>query len=138
MTGVHRRRAAVTYARALNRNVLFASPGLRRDIPSVLHPDENVLLALPGVGGDFPDVMIATTTRFLVAAVAGPLRKAKIKREAPSYELTGVRYRPGAFTRVRVARTSGRDITMMPHRKVDAERFAHELDHLIRTGSLPT
>lgn len=42
-------RAAVTYAQALNRNTLFESPGLRRDIPRLLHPEEEVLLVLPGV-----------------------------------------------------------------------------------------
>ena len=131
-------RAAVTYASALNRNELFESPGLRRDIPALLRPEEEVLLVLPGVAGNFPNVMIATATRFLLASVAGPIKKAKIKREVVSSEVTGVRYRPGIFTRMRVARASKRDITMLPHRKVDAERFAHEFDQLIRTGSLPS
>lgn len=131
-------RAAVTYAQALNRNTLFESPGLRRDIPRLLHPEEEVLLVLPGVAGDFPNVLIVTATRLLLASVAGPLKKAKIKRAVRSSDVVGVRYRPGAFTRVRVARASGRDIAMMPHRKADAERFAHELEHLIRTGSLPS
>ncbi|MGP9538887.1 hypothetical protein ACT3SP_12805 [Brachybacterium sp. AOP43-C2-M15] len=131
-------RAAMTYATALNRNELFNSPGLRRDIPSLLHPEEEVLLVLPGVAGDFPDVMIATGARFLLAAVAGPLKKAKIKREVPAADVTGVRYRPGLFSKVRVAPASGREITMVPNRKVDAERFAQEFDHLIRTGSLPS
>lgn len=97
-----------------------------------------MLLVLPGVAGDFPNVMIVTATRFLLASVAGPLKKAKIKREATSSDLTGVRYRPGVFTRVRVGRSSSRDITMMPHRKADAERFTDELQHLIQTGSLPS
>lgn len=131
-------RAAATYASALNRNELFASPGLRRDIPHLLHPEEEVLLVLPGVAGDFPNVMIVTATRLLLASVAGPLKKAKTKREVPSSDLTGVRYRPGIFTRVRVARSSGCDITMMPHRKGDAERFTDEFEHLIQTGSLPS
>src|SRR5690625_1440715 len=131
-------RAAATYASALNRNELFESPGLRRDIPGLLRPAEEVLLVLPGVAGDFPNVMIVTATRFLLASVAGPLKKAKIKREVASFEVTGVRYRPGIFTRVRVARSSGRNITMVPNRKVDAERFAAELAHLIQTGSLPS
>lgn len=131
-------RAAMTYATALNRNELFESPGLRRDIPSLLHPEEEVLLVLPGVAGDFPDVMIATASRFLLASVAGPLKKAKLKREIPAAEVTGVRYRPGLFSRMRVSPASGREIAMVPNRKVDAERFAHEFSHLIRTGSLPS
>lgn len=131
-------RAAFTYASALNRNELFESPGLRRDVPSLLHPEEEVLLVLPGVAGDFPNVMIATATRFLLASVAGPLKRAKIQREVPSSEVESVRYRPGILSKVRVARTSGRDITMVPNRKVDAERFSHEFGHLIRTGSLPS
>ena len=65
----------MTYATALNRNELFESPGLRRDIPSLLDPEEEVLLVLPGVAGDFPDVMIASATRFLLASVAGPLKR---------------------------------------------------------------
>ena len=130
-------RAAMTYATALNRNELFESPGLRRDIPSLLHPEEEVLLVLPGVAGDFPDVMIATAQRFLLAAVAGPLKKAKIKHEVPAAEVADVQYRPGLFSRMKVATASGREIKMVPHRKVDAERFAREFDQLIRTGSLP-
>ena len=130
-------RAAMTYATALNRNELFESPGLRRDIPSLLHPEEEVLLVLPGVAGDFPDVMIATAQRFLLAAVAGPLKKAKIKHEVPAAEVADVQYRPGLFSRMKVATGSGREIKMVPHRKVDAERFAREFDQLIRTGSLP-
>ena len=73
----------MTYATALNRNELFESPGLRRAIPSLLDPEEDVLLVLPGVAGDFPDVMIASASRFLLASVAGPLRRSKIKREIP-------------------------------------------------------
>lgn len=130
-------RAASSYSAALNRNELFASPGLRRDIPSLLHPDEEVLLVLPGVAGDFPDVMIATVSRFLLATVAGPIRKAKVKRDVPATEIIGVRYRPGAFTRVHVETARGRNVRMMPARKVDAERFSVELDHLARTGRLP-
>lgn len=131
-------RAAMSYATALNRNELFESPGLRRDVPALLHPEEGVLLVLPGVAGDFPDVMIATASRFLLASVAGPLKKAKVKREIPAAEVTGVQYRAGVFSRMRVSPAAGRDITMMPHRKADAERFAHEFAHLIRTGSLPS
>lgn len=130
-------RAAMTYATALNRNELFESPGLRRDIPALLHPEEEVLLVLPGVAGDFPDVMIATARRVLLTAVAGPLRKAKITHEVPAAEVSNVQYRPGLFSRVRVATSGGREITMVPNLKPDAERFAREFDHLIRTGSLP-
>lgn len=131
-------RATITYASALNRNELFESPGLRRDIPSLLHPEEEVLLVLPGVAADFPNVMIVTANRFILASVAGPFKKTKIKREVDSLEVTDVRYRPGILTRVRVARVSNRDITMLPNRKVDAERFTHEFNHLIQTGSLPS
>jgi hypothetical protein len=130
-------RAAMTYATALNRNELFESPGLRRDIPALLHLEEEVLLVLPGVAGDFPDVMIATAARFLLASVAGPLKKSKIKREVPAAQVTGVAYRPGLLSRMRVTPAGGRDITMVPNRRADAERFAHEFDHLIRTGTLP-
>lgn len=130
-------RAAMSYATALNRNELFESPGLRRDIPALLHPEEEVLLVLPGVAGDFPDVMIATAARFLLASVAGPMKKAKIKREVPAAEVTGVQYRPGVFSRLKVT-TSGRHLKMMPHRKADAERFAREFEHLLRTGTLPS
>ncbi|MFC7458439.1 hypothetical protein ACFQS2_14725 [Brachybacterium sp. GCM10030267] len=131
-------RASMSYATALNRNELFESPGLRRDIPAVLAPDEEVLLVLPGVGGDFPDVMIATDRRFLLASVAGPLKKAKVKREVPARGITGVEYRPGVFSRVRVRVADGRDVRMMPHREADAERFATEFAHVIRTGRLPS
>lgn len=131
-------RAAMSYASALNRNELFESPGLRRDIPALLHPDEEVLLVLHGVAGDFPDLMIATSSRFLLAAVAGPIKKAKIKREVRAIDVAGVRYRPGLFTRMRVETTAGKGIKMIPNRKVDAQRFALEFDHLLRTGSLPS
>lgn len=131
-------RASMTYATALNRNELFESPGLRRDIPALLHPEEEVLLVLPGVAGDFPDVLIVTAARVMLAAVAGPLKKAKIKRELPAGEVTGVTYRSGLFTRMKVVSTSGRELKMVPHRRADAERFAQELEHLLRTGSLPT
>lgn len=127
----------MTYATALNRNELFESPGLRRDIASLLDPEEDVLLVLPGVAGDFPDVMIASASRFLLASVAGPLRRSKIKREIPASQVSGVEYRPGLLTRVRVSHAAGRDIAMVPNRRADAERFAREFDHLIRTGSLP-
>ncbi|ASK65102.1 hypothetical protein CFK39_03830 [Brachybacterium avium] len=130
-------RASMSYATALNRNELFESPGLRRDIPALLHPEEEVLLVLPGVAGDFPDVMIATADRFLLASVAGPLKRSKIKKEVPAAQVTGARYRSGLFSRMRVATAAGGEITMVPNRKADAERFAHEFEHLIRTGSLP-
>ena len=127
----------MTYATALNRNELFESPGLRRDIPDLLHPDENVLLVLPGVAGDFPNVLIATSSRVMLAAVAGPIKRAKVKREIPAAAVAGVNYRPGIFSRVHVQSNSGRDIRMLPNRKADATRFAGEFEHLLRTGSLP-
>lgn len=130
-------RAEMTYSTALNRNELFASPGLRRDIPRVLDPAEEVLLALPGVAGDFPDVLIVTNARIVLAKVGGPIARAKVRREAPAASITGVSYRPGVFTRIAVRVADGRDIKMMPNRKADAERFAAEFAHLIRTGRLP-
>lgn len=129
-------RSAMTYGTALNRNTLYATPGLARDIPRVLEPDEEVLLVLPGVAGDYPDVMIATARRFLIAAVAGPIKKAKIKKQVPAAEVTGVEYQPGLLSRVKVSTTSG-TMKMMPNAKADAERFARELDHLLRMGELP-
>lgn len=128
----------MTYATALNRNELYESYGLRARIPRLLHPDEEVLLVLPGVAGDFPDVMIATATRFLLAAVAGPIKDAKIKREIPASEVASVRYRRGFLTRVRVASTTGREIKMIPAHNHDAERFVAEFDHLLSTGRLPS
>lgn len=130
-------RSAWSYAAALNRNELYATPGLQIDIPTVLAPDEDVILALPGVAGEFPDVLIVSATRVVLAKVAGPFRGAKIRREAPAASVTGVSYRPGAFTRVRIHVRGKRDIVMMPHRKRDAERFAQEMAELLRTGQRP-
>lgn len=127
----------MTYATALNRSELFESPGLRREIPDLLHPEENVLLVLPGVAGDFPNVLIATSSRVMLAAVAGPLKRANVKREIPATVVAGVQYRPGIFSRVHVQSNTGRDIKMMPHRKADATRFTSEFERLLRTGSLP-
>jgi hypothetical protein len=81
--------------------------------------------------------MIATAARFLLASVAGPLNRSKTKREVPAAQVSGVEYRPGLLTRVRVSHAAGRDIAMVPNRRADAERFAREFDHLINTGSLP-
>ncbi|MCS6711167.1 hypothetical protein JSY14_03730 [Brachybacterium sp. EF45031] len=130
-------RAQRSYATALNRNELFSSPGLRRDIPALLDPEEEVMLALPGVAGDFPDVLIVTVRRTLLAAVAGPLRRARIKKESPAGEVTGVSYSPGLLSRVAVTTTRG-TWRMLPHRRADAERFTAEFDHLLRTGTLPS
>ncbi|AXK45720.1 hypothetical protein DXU92_00680 [Brachybacterium saurashtrense] len=127
----------MTYATALNRNELFESPGLRRDIPALLDEHEEVLLVLPGVAGTFPDVMIATAHRFLLASVAGPMKKAKVKKEVPAAEVSGVEYRPGLLSRAKVRTGSQGTIAMVPHRKADAERFAREFTHLIHTGTLP-
>lgn len=129
-------RAEFSYASALNRNELFACRGLRSDIPSLLAPEEEVLLVLPGVAGDFPEVMIATSTRFLLAAVAGPIRRAKIKREVPASQVTGAEYAGRLFSRLTVTTTS-RSIKMLPHRSQDAMRFAQELNALLR-GERPT
>ncbi|MBP1326166.1 hypothetical protein JOF28_001398 [Leucobacter exalbidus] len=130
-------RAAMTYATALNRNELYESPGLRRDIPKVLHPEEEVLLALPGVAGDFPFVMIVTDSRFILARVAGIFKGSKISRQVPLAEVVGVRYRPWLFAMMKVDTASRRAFRMMPQNNADAERFARDLEHLIQFGSLP-
>lgn len=129
--------ASMSYATALVRNELFASPGLQRDVPKVLDPEEQVLLALPGVAGDFPDVLVVTARRLLVVKVTGGLKGAKVKREVPAPAVTGVSYRMGAFSRVKLAVQGRRDLKFMPHRKADAERFAGEFAHLLRMGELP-
>lgn len=138
MSAMSPSRAAMTYASALNRNELFESPGLRRDIPQLLRDDDEVLLVLPGVAGDFPDVVVVTTDRLLLAKVAGPLKRSAIRREVPASQVTAVHYRPGVFSRIRFEVAGERDLRMMPHRKADAERFAGEFSHLIATGRLPT
>lgn len=130
--------ASLSYATALVRNELFASPGLQRDVPKVLDPEEQVLLALPGVAGDFPDVLVVTAQRMLVVKVPGGFKGATAKREVPAAAVTGVAYRPGAFSRVKFTVQGARDLAFMPHRKADAERFAGEFEHLLRTGSLPS
>ena len=130
-------RASMSYATALNRNELFSSPGLRRDVPKALDPQEEVLLALPGVAGDYPDVMIATVRRLLVAKVTGGFTGVKVKKEARADQITGIAYRPGIFSRVKIQVEGARDIAMMPNRKADAERFAQAFEHLLRTGHLP-
>lgn len=130
-------RATSTYAAALNRNQLFANYGLQQDIPKLLHADEEVLLVLPGVAGDFPNVLVAASNRVLLAAVAGPIKRAKVKREVPASAITGVQYRSGVFTRIHVQTSLGRDIRMLPNHHDDAERFAFEFGHLLRTGRLP-
>lgn len=131
-------RAAWSYASALNRNELFATPALSHDIPVVLEPDEEVILALPGVAGEFPDVLIVSDRRVVLAKVAGPLKRAKIRQEAPASAVTGISYRPGVFSRVKIHVDGQRDIAMMPHKKKDAERFAREMEELLRTGQRPS
>lgn len=130
-------RASMTYATALNRNELFSSPGLQRDVPKVLDPEEEVLLVLPGVAGRFPNVMIATVRQLLVAKVTGGIKGSKISREVRADQVTGIAYRPGLFSRVKVRVGVGRDLAMMPNREADAERFAQSFDQLLRTGHLP-
>lgn len=131
-------RSALSYSAALNRNELYATPGLHLDIPTVLAPDEEVILALPGVAGEFPFVLIVSETRVLLAKVAGILRSATVKRQAPASTVTGVSYRPGVFTRMHIHVRGKRDIAMLPHRKHDAERFAKEMEELLRTGRRPS
>lgn len=130
-------RAQMTYATALNRNELYATPALSRDIPRVLRDDDEVLLALPGVASDFPKVFIVTRDRFIKAKVSGPIRKAAILREVPASQVTAVRFKPGIFTRIHVQVSGGRDIAMLPHTKEDTQRFVEEFSHLLRTGRLP-
>ena len=45
----------------------------------------------------------------------------------------GVDYKPGIFTKVRVRVGGGRDVTLIPNKKHDAERFRDEMNHVIRT-----
>lgn len=130
-------RAAMSYGSALTRNELFTSPGLQRDVPKILDSEEEVLLALPGVAGRFPDVMIAPVRRLLVAKVTGGIKGVKLGREVFANQITGVSYRPGLFTRVKIHVHGARDIAMIPNRRVDAERFVHSFDCLLRTGRLP-
>ncbi|MCW4458741.1 hypothetical protein [Microbacterium sp. MPKO10] len=129
--------AAMSYGTALSRNELFSSPGLQRDVPRILDSEEEVLLALPGVAGRYPLVMIATAQRLLVAQVTGGVKGVRLKKEASARSITGISYRPGLFTRVRVHSSETHDIRMVPNRKVDAERFTREFDSLLRTGHLP-
>lgn len=131
-------RASMTYATALNRNELYASIPLRDEPPTVLHPDEEVLLVLPGVAGDFPDVIVVTAARTLLIKVGGIVKRASIKREAPAAQVIGVSYRRGLLSRVKISVAGGRDLGMTPSTADDAERFVRELDHLIRTGGLPS
>lgn len=130
-------RARMSYATALNRNELYATPALSRDIPLVLNDDDEVLMALPGVASEFPKVLIVTGDRLIKAKVAGPIKKAAVLREVPASQVTGVSYRPGIFTRIHVDVAGARKITMVPHTKTDAERFTRELTHLLNTGRRP-
>ncbi|WP_349829581.1 hypothetical protein [Brevibacterium litoralis] len=130
-------RSSMTYASALNRNELYASFGLRSDIPTLLEDDEEVLLVCPGIAGNFPHVLIVTRERVVLAKVAGPFRKKKILRQAPAGAITGVEYGGRLFSLMKVRVRGGRDMRMMPHRKADATRFHSEFEHLLRTGRLP-
>lgn len=129
--------ASGTYATALSRNELFASMGLRHDVPKVLSPEEEVLLALPGVAGDFPLVTIATRRRVLTAKVTGGFKGAKVARQAPAPRVRAISYGGRLFSRVKVQVDGGRDIAMIPHRTADAHRFVASFEHLLRTGRLP-
>lgn len=131
-------RAEMSFATALNRNELFASIALRDEPPKALHPDEEVLLVLPGVASDTPKVLIATAQRLLLMHVGGVINRAQVKREVPAAQVAGVEYKPGAFTKIHVDIAGARRISMLPNKRVDAERFAHGMNHLIRTGSLPS
>lgn len=46
--------ASTTYSTALARNELYASFALRREVPTLLDPQEEVLLVLPGSPGSSP------------------------------------------------------------------------------------
>lgn len=93
---------------------------------------------LPGVAATFPGVLIVTVRRLVLAEVAGPVQRAKVQRAVPASAVRAVAYRPGLLKRVRVDVDGGRAIRMLPNRRVDAARFAHELGHLLRSGSLPS
>ncbi len=131
-------RSASTCSSALSRNELFATPGLHLDIPIVLEPDEDVFLALPGVAAKFPNVLIVTASRVLLAKVAGPFKRATVRRKAPASSVRGVSYRPALFTRVHIQVQGKRDIKMLPHSSEDAERFTREMEELLRTGRRPS
>lgn len=124
------------YAAALSRNELYADLGLRRT-GDVLEPSERALLALPAVASDAPTVLIVTDSRVVLSRVGGWRARAKALRSIPAAKVRGVEYQKGAFTRLRLLVDGERDLRLLPHRKDDAERFAGELDHLLRTGSLP-
>ncbi|MEU3275354.1 PH domain-containing protein [Saccharomonospora sp. NPDC006951] len=132
--------AEVTYATALNRNQdLFFNHGMQRDIPRLLlAPDEEVLLVVPGTAGEYPNVMVVTDRRIMLAQVAGPVKRAKLKREIPAQQVASVSYRPGIFTRIAVHPHQGRPLRIMPHRKTNGERFVLAFEHLLRTGNLPS
>lgn len=128
----------MSYSIALNRNELYASYGLRSDVPKVLDPEEEVLLVLPGVAGQFPSVLIVTRHRALEAKVtAGWSTGAKIGREAPAAQVRSVAYSGWLFARVKLEVEGGRDLAVVPHRRADAERFVASFEHLLRTGRLP-
>lgn len=124
------------FGAALARNELFGDISLRRT-GEVLEPGERALLALPAVASDAPTVLIVTDSRVVLSRVGGLLARPTAVRSIPAAKVRGVEYRKGAFTRIRLLIDGERDLRMLPHRKDDAERFAGELDHLLRTGRMP-
>lgn len=126
-----------TYRRALARNELFSCFALPREGARRLDPNEEVLLALRGVAGDYPDVLVVTVSRVLRIKIVGGFRGSVIKRQAPAHAVRGVDYKPGIFTKVRVRVEGGRDVTLIPNQKHDAERLRDEMNHVIRKGGVP-
>lgn len=103
-------------------------------IERILAPHERVLLALPGMASDNPSVLLATTTR-LVRVDTGWFRL-KVARQAPAAHVLGATYRPGVLTRVHVGIRGDRGIVLSPSSKAAGERFAVDLEHLVRAGRL--
>ncbi|NYF98772.1 hypothetical protein [Janibacter cremeus] len=126
--------ASTTYSTALARNELYASFALRREVPTLLDPEEEVLLVLPGVAGQFPDVLIVIRQRALLAKVTGWFSRVKIKREAPLGRIRGIAYSGWLFARVKLEVDGGRDLTLVPNRRADAWRFVESFEHLLQTG----
>ena len=126
-----------TYCRTLARNEIFSCFPLPREGARRLYPNEEVLLVLSGVAGDYPDVLVVTVSRVLRIKIVGWFRGSVIKRHAPAHAVRGVEYKPSIFTKERVRVEGERDVTLIPNKKHDAERFRDEMNHVIRTGALP-
>lgn len=80
---------------------------------------------------------MGSVSRSLRIKIVGGFRGSVIKRQAPAHAVRCVDCKPGIFTKVRVRVEGGRDVTLIPNKKHDAERFRDEMNHMIRTGALP-